>query len=95
MSRRRILREVMRAVPLLHVDQDLDSAAWAIIRARVPALPVVDAPEKYVGIFGEREFIGAFFPAYLGELRYAAFVSETVDEALERRGQCAREPVAR
>jgi CBS domain-containing protein len=44
---------------------------------------------------GEREFIAAFFPGYLGELHYAAFVPDTLDEALERRSQCGREPVSR
>jgi CBS domain-containing protein len=46
------------------------------------------------GIFGEREFIAAAFPRYLGELSYAAFVSRSADEALERRGSCRTEPVS-
>ena len=95
MSPRHVCQDVMRFVPLLRLDQDLHSAAWEVIGARVPALPVVDGARKHVGIFGEREFIGAFFPGYLGELRYAAFVPDSLDEALERRSQCAREPVSK
>ena len=81
-------------MPLLRTDQELLSAALAIVEAHVPALPVVDPAGRYAGIFGEREFIGALFPAYLGELRSAAFVSGTLDEALEQRSECAREPVS-
>ena len=85
----------MRSVPLLRTDQDLRSAAQEIVAAELRALPVVDQDGSYVGIFGEREFIGALFPAYLGELRYAACVPESLDEALERRSECAREPVGK
>ena len=46
------------------------------------------------GIFGEREFIGAIFPGYLGELSYAGFVSEKVDQALQRRG-CLQDAVSK
>jgi CBS domain-containing protein len=90
-----VCREVMRSVPLLRADQDLRTAAWEIVGARAPALPVLDADGRYAGIFGEREFIGALFPGYIGELRYAAFVRDTLDEALERRSECAQHPVAK
>lgn len=95
MSPTRVCQEAMRRVPLLTLEQDLGSAAGEIVRAGVPALPVVDRGGTYVGIFGEREFIGALFPAYLGELHYAAFVPGTLDEALKQRSECARHPVER
>jgi len=38
----------------------------------VPALPVVNVAGTLVGVFGEREFIGALFPGYLTTLGYAA-----------------------
>ena len=94
MSPRRVSKEIVRSVPLLRTDQELVFAALEIVEARVPALPVVDSARRYAGIFGEREFIGALFPAYLGELRSVAFVPETLDEALEQRSECAREPVS-
>jgi CBS domain-containing protein len=46
-----------------------------------------------VGIFGEREFIGALFPGYLKELGYAGFVPRSLDTALDKRIVCADEPV--
>ena len=90
-----ICQEVMREVPLLRSDQDLGSAAQAVVQAGLPALPVVDDRGRYVGILGEREFIGAFFPGYLGELRYVAFVPHTLDEALDQRSECGGDPVSR
>jgi predicted transcriptional regulator len=47
-----------------------------------------------VGLFGEREFMGALCPGYVGELHYSGFVSSQPDETLEKRAACAREPVA-
>jgi predicted transcriptional regulator len=38
--------------------------------------------------------MAALFPGYVGELHSAAFVSGQLDEALEKRAACAREPVA-
>jgi CBS domain-containing protein len=95
MSPRRISQELVREVPLLRADQDIRSAALEIVEAGVPALPVVDAAGKYAGIFGEREFIGAIFPAYLGELRYAAFVPDTLDEAVADSSERRHEPVSK
>ena len=42
---------------------------------------MVGEDERYAGIFGEREFVGAIFPGYLKELKHAAFVP-----AVARRG---------
>ena len=61
----------------------------------MPALPVVDARGKLLGIFGEREFIGALFPGYLKTLGYAGFVRRSLDEALEKRATCFDEPVGK
>jgi CBS domain-containing protein len=47
------------------------------------------------GIFGEREFMAALFPGYVGELRFAGFVRKGLDEALEKRATCRHEPVAK
>jgi CBS domain-containing protein len=95
MSAPHLSRQLLREVPLLRSDQRLDSAAQAVIDAGLPALPVVDSAGRYAGIFGEREFIAALFPGYLGQLRYAAFVPDALDDALERHSQCAAEPVER
>jgi CBS-domain-containing membrane protein len=95
MNERAVSTDLVRAVPLLRTDQELISAARQLVAAHLPALPVVDPAGSYAGIFGEREFIGAIFPAYLAELSSAAFVPRTLDEALEQRSECAREPVSR
>ncbi len=83
----------IREVPLLATDQDVGSAVQEIIAAELPALPVVDASGRYRGIFGEREFIGAIFPGYLGELGSAAFVTEALEDQLDKRGSCQLDPV--
>jgi CBS domain-containing protein len=83
----------IRKVPLLRVDQDVGSAVQEIIGASLPALPVVTTSDRYCGIFGEREFIGAIFPGYLGELASAAFVTEALEDQLEKRSGCRLEPV--
>ena len=55
---------------------------------------MVNSEGLLVGLFGEREFIAALFPGYVGELHYAGFVSGRLDEILEKRAACAREPVS-
>ena len=95
MSPQTIAGAVRREVPLLREDDSLRDAVRQFTEADVPALPVVDAHGKLLGIFGEREFIGALFPGYLKTLGYAGFVRRTLDEALEKRSTCADEPVAK
>ncbi len=94
MSPQRIARTVRREVPLLSENECLRDAVKQIVGADVPALPVVDAAGRLVGIFGEREFIGALFPGYVQTLGYAAFVPRSLDEALEKRASCGDEPVS-
>ena len=66
-----------------------------LIASDLPAAPVLDARDRLVGIFGEREFIGAVFPGYLRELKHAGFVRRSLDDALEKRDECRTEPVGR
>lgn len=84
---------MLRESPLLRPDQPLREAARVVLDSGLPALPVVDEDGRCVGVFGEREFIGAVFPGYMKELKYAAFVPHSLDDALEKRGACAAEPV--
>jgi CBS domain-containing protein len=93
MSPQRIASTVRRQVPLLRGDQHVREAVAQIVDARVPALPVVNPRDKLLGIFGEREFIGALFPGYLQQLGFAGFVPRSLDEALEKRAACADRPV--
>lgn len=93
MTPRAFTDELLREVPVLSRDQTVRSAVRAIGGAGVPALPVVDAEGAFAGIFGEREFIEALFPGYLGTLRHAGFVPHTLDAAIERRASCLQDPV--
>lgn len=81
--------------PLLAEDEPVASAVARVIESGLPALPVVNSAGKLVGIFGEREFITALFPGYLGELHSARFVPKAIDELLDRRSECAGEPVGK
>ncbi len=93
MSPQRIASTVRREVPLLRDDEQVRDAVAQIIGADAPALPVVAGDGTLLGIFGEREFIGALFPGYVTQLGYAGFVPRALDEALERRAACADDPV--
>jgi CBS domain-containing protein len=94
MSPRRIADLVHRDAPLLAHDQPIGTAVKLVLEAELPALPVVDDNGKLVGIFGEREFITALFPGYVGSLKHAAFVPKSIDAALEKRRGCLDELVS-
>lgn len=95
MSPHAVIEDVRREVPLLHADATIEAALQVLLDTALPALPVVDKHEHLLGVFGEREFLAALFPGYLGQLHHAGFVPAAVDEALERRLACAAEPVSR
>ena len=95
MSPNRISRPLVREVPLVAQDVTVEQAVRAILDSGLPALPVVDDNGRLAGIFGEREFMTALFPGYVGELRFAGFVRKGLDEALEKRATCRQEPVAK
>ena len=80
-----IVREVIREVrPLLDTDP-VGYAARRVIEAGLPALPVVDEDGHYAGLFGEREFMTAVFPGYVGTLMSARMIRRSLDETIERR----------
>ena len=58
--------------PLLHVDDTIETAVGRLVESQLSALPVVDQRERFVGVFGEREFMSALFPGYLGQLSSGA-----------------------
>jgi CBS domain-containing protein len=95
MSPRALTGEILRDVPLLADDTGVGEGARTVVDSGLPALPVIDGRERLVGIFGEREFMGAVFPGYLKELRYAAFVPRSLEDALEKRRECRLDPVAK
>jgi CBS domain-containing protein len=91
-SPRTLTDQLVREAPVLLTDTPVGDAVRQVIESGLPALPVT-GDKGLCGIFGEREFITALFPKYLGELNYAGFVSHALDEALEKRQSCRAEPV--
>ena len=88
-------RAAIREVPTLAADEPVTAALKALLAARLPALPIVRADGEFLGIFGEREFINAVFPGYLGTLRSAAFVPHDIDDVIDRRLECGQDPVSK
>ncbi len=90
-----IVKEILQEIEPLKADEMIGPAARRVIEAGVPALPAVEEDGRFAGIFGEREFMAALFPGYVGELASAAMISRSVDETIERRSDCAVEPIRR
>ncbi|HEX5376162.1 MAG TPA: hypothetical protein VFW48_08380 [Solirubrobacterales bacterium] len=90
-----IVNKALREIEPLGADELVGPAARRVVDAGLPALPAVEADGRFAGIFGEREFMAALFPGYVGELASAAMVSRSVDETIERRSGCAAEPIRR
>jgi CBS domain-containing protein len=84
---------LLREVPTLGASEPLGDAVRKVIDSALPALPVVGDDGTYCGIFGEREFITAVFPGYLGQLKHAGFVPRSLESALQKRATCRNEPV--
>lgn len=94
MTPRTVGELTLRQVPLLREDEQVRSAVRKIIDTAVPALPVTGDDDRLRGIFGEREFISAVFPGYMGELHYAGFVTRATDDVLEKNAACAQAPLS-
>jgi CBS domain-containing protein len=92
---RALSEDLVREVSVLRSREPVGDAARRIVDSGLPALPVTGDDERYEGIFGEREFIAALFPGYLGELRYAGFVPHSLDEEIDKRAASLLEPVGR
>jgi CBS domain-containing protein len=88
-----ITKETLREVEPLGVDDTIGVAARKVVETGLPGLPAVEADGKFVGIFGEREFMAALFPGYVGELASSAMISRSIDETIERRIGCVSEPI--
>lgn len=95
MTDRTLSDGVLRDAPLLYADDTIAAATPILLESGLPALAVVDRDERFAGIFGEREFMTAAFPGYLKELKFAGFVSRTLDDALERNEACRQDPVSK
>ena len=90
-----LTQRLLRPTRVLRDSDSVAVAARALRDGDLRALPVVDAHERFCGVFGEREFFAAVFPGYLGELRSAAYVTAALDEAIDRRAAASGLPVRR
>lgn len=88
-----IIKQTLREVDPLKADDLIGPAARRVIELGLPGLPAVEDDGKFAGIFGEREFLAALFPGYVGELKSAAMISRSADETIERRSHCSNEPI--
>lgn len=74
---------------VLSAAETVASAVSKLMESGVRALPVADERDVFVGVFGEKEFFGALFPRYIGQLPSAAFLTAALDETIERRAHSA------
>ena len=88
-----IVKETLKEIEPLSADDLVGTAARRVIETGLPALPAVEADGSFAGVFGEREFMAALFPGYVGELGSSRMISRTMDEAIERRAGCAEESI--
>ena len=95
MSPDRLSRDLAREAPVLSEDDTVEDAIRAILGTDLPALPVIAGGGGLKGIFGEREFMSALFPGYVGQLKYAGFVKHGLDDAIKRRSACRNDPVSK
>ncbi len=84
---------VLRDVPVLRRDDTVRTAVTRLLESALPALPVADERGRFAGVFGEREFLQALFPGYVGQLQSAGFLNKSVEDLLEKRAGCAVETV--
>lgn len=95
MSPRAIGDVVQQSPDPIKVTDSVEAAVRRLLDSKIPALPAIDEQGRYRGIFGEREFMAALFPGYLDQLQGAAFLSRSIDDALEKRDSCREDPVER
>lgn len=65
----------------------LAEAVAELFAARVPAIAVLDAERRVLGILSERDILRAVFPGYLAEVRHTAFLPDDaapLDELAQR-----------
>jgi CBS domain-containing protein len=90
-----IVNRTLREIEPLPADELIGRAARRLVDAGLPALPAVEPDGSFAGIFGEREFMRALFPGWVGELASSAMISRSIDETIERRDSCREEPIRR
>ena len=90
-----IVRAALIEVRPFLADDTVGAAARRLVDEGLPALPTTEADGRFVGIFGEREFMTALFPGYVGTLASARLISPSIDASIDRRASCRDEPIRR
>ena len=88
-----IVQSVIREVEPLGADELIGVAARRVLDSGLPGLPAVEPDGSFAGIFGEREFMAALFPGYVGELGSAAMIKRSIDDTIDRRLSCRSQPI--
>ena len=88
-----IVSAVLREVEPLSAEELVGVAARRVVESSLPGLPAVEDDGTFAGIFGEREFMAALFPGYVGELGSSAMIRRSIDETIDRRESCREEPI--
>jgi CBS domain-containing protein len=88
-----IARSIVREIEPLDADARVGVAAKRVEASGLPALPAVERDGTFAGIFGEREFLRALFPAYVGQLGSSAMIKRSIDDTIERRLTCVDETI--
>lgn len=98
-------RSIMSAPPaVLRPTDTLLSGLQAIVRHRLPALPVVEADQRYVGMLPRSRLIALAMPRVLSHedqrhplshLLQVGFIRDTLAELQERIDAVANDPVSR
>ncbi len=88
-----IAKAAMIEIEPLLADETVGAAVRRLVEVDLPALPAVEDDGSFAGTFGEREFLGALFPGYVGTLASARLISPSIDDAIERRAGCSGEPI--
>lgn len=89
-----LVQAVIREIEPLRESDSIAAATKRVIDADLPALPVVNDKDEFAGIYGEREFMGAFFPRYMETLTSARMISRSMDESIDRRLSCREEAIS-
>lgn len=88
-----IVNSILRQVKPLLTTDPVGYAARRVVESGLPALPVEDERGDYIGLFGEREFMRAVFPGYVGTLMSARMIRRSLDETIQRRIDSQEEPI--
>ena len=89
------LRDIELMPASVRATATFGEAAAALRESRLPAIAVVDAEERVVGLFTDVDLLRGLFPAYLGELRHTTFLPDDPGALTRRAHEAATEPVTR